>query len=343
MVLDWTSVHEVFPETTALHADMYADGFFNSAPLGEWVFLVVMVVLMLMTESALLKRYQSRTAHVLMVALWILAAAMFCAHYTLVSDAKGGAEWLLGYMLEVILSIDNVFVFHLMFETFRPPPEQQHKAMCLGVVGALLSRLALFLMVGTVLHAVRWVRGLLGLFLIYAGARAASEDGQGDPSELHIVRALRWCLGPRLLLTYDSSGRMFVVDEAGRLCATMLLPLVLAVEVTDVFFAMDSLSAKIAQIPNQFTSFSSSAFAILALRASFFVLRDLVDYFGHLKYGFCIILVFIGFELLFADYVKLKPSTLCILISAVFVTSMVSSVRAKMFPAEAYTAPAAPS
>merc|ERR1719356_715346 len=141
------------------------------------------------------------------------------------------------------------------------------------------------------------------------------DEEEEDPANNSIMRCLSSLFGERMLPYYDPSGSMFVRDGHGRLGATMLLPLIICVEVVDVVFAMDSLSAKVAQIKNQYAAYSSSAFAILMLRAVFFLLRDLVDYFTHVKYGLCIILVFIGLELLAADFVTLPSSALCLAIT----------------------------
>lgn len=201
-------------------------------------------------------------------------------------------------------------------------------ALYYGVAGAVFSRLLLFFVFAQVLHVVKWVRFVFGALLIVSGVKCVfDDDDDWDPSQNSVVVALQSLLGTRLLSSYDPDGRMFVYDDAGRLCATMLFPLVVCVEATDVLFAFDSLSAKVGQIHNQYASFSSSAFAILALRALFFVLRDLVDYFCHLKYGLCVILIFIGVELLCADFVQLPTSDLMGVICGVFLISMLSSVR----------------
>jgi len=306
------------------------DSLFDSAPVAEWIFLFGALSFLLVVDGILLRRLEGASGHVVMVFFWFSIAMIYCSHYCLEFGVKAGADWFLGYLLEIILSLDNVFVFHLVFESFRPPIESQHKAMFFGVVGALVARLVLFLALGTVVHTVRWVRLAMGLLLIYSGIKVTvEEDEDDDPANNSVVRGLRYCLGSRLLSHYDSEGRMFVWGEDGRLNATLLLPLIICVEVVDVVFAMDSLSAKVAQIHNQFAAYSSSAFAILALRALFFCLRDMVDYFQHVKYGLCIILVFIGLELLLADFVELPSSALCLAISAVFLISILSSIRAK--------------
>jgi tellurite resistance protein TerC len=311
---------------------MMRQGLLGSTSKGEWMMLTASISALILLDFLLLRRLEGLSGHLMMVFFWVGIAMIYCGHYCLEFGTSAGADWFLGYLLEVVLSIDNVFVFHLVFSSFRPPLEQQHKAMYLGVIGALVARLFLFLALGTVVHTVRWVRLLMGFLLIYSGIKATMDDEgeeEDDPADNIVVRAVSSCLGSRLLTTYDNEGRIFYCDENGRLHATMLLPLIFCVEAVDVIFAMDSLSAKVAQIKNPYAAYSSSAFAILMLRALFFLLRDMVDYFTHLKYGLCIILVFIGMELLAADFVELPSSALCLAISAVFLISVLSSIRAK--------------
>eukprot|EP00928_Gymnodinium_smaydae_P063849 TRINITY_DN4732_c0_g1_i1.p1 TRINITY_DN4732_c0_g1~~TRINITY_DN4732_c0_g1_i1.p1 ORF type:complete len:432 (+),score=101.95 TRINITY_DN4732_c0_g1_i1:197-1492(+) len=304
---------------------------FESAPPKEWALMTGALGALCMVDVFLIRKIPTRFANVLVVCMWVFASICYGIHYSLQYGKALGLEWFLGYVLEIVLSIDNVFVFHLIFETFRPPPRQQDKAMYFGIAGALIARLVMFFALGHIVHAIHWVRCGFGLILIYSGMQAVKdEDEDEDPADSTIMRGLRSCLGSRLMTTYDDRGRMFVRGEDGRMKATMLVPLIACVEATDVLFAADSLSAKVTQIHNQFVAFSSSAFAILALRALFFVLRDLVDYFEYLKYGLCIILIFIGIELLVADFVQFPPSALLFVILSVFTVAIGSSVQKKL-------------
>eukprot|EP00929_Paragymnodinium_shiwhaense_P008310 TRINITY_DN112262_c0_g1_i1.p1 TRINITY_DN112262_c0_g1~~TRINITY_DN112262_c0_g1_i1.p1 ORF type:complete len:514 (-),score=125.85 TRINITY_DN112262_c0_g1_i1:102-1643(-) len=323
----WLRTDDVFGD----EFKQYSQGFFTSAPRNEWLFLTGCLCSLLLLDASLLRRVHStRGGSLVLVSFWIFTSLLYGAHYMLVTDFRQGCEWLLGYLLEVILSIDNVFVFYIVFDRFAVPQVDQHKALFIGVTCALLLRLGLFLTVGSVVHVVKWVRVAFGFLLMYSGICATTDsDEDQDPSENALVVGLQRLLGTRLLSTYSEDGRIFVWGEDGRVHATLLLPVIVAVEVADVVFAMDSLVAKVSQIHNQFAAFSSSAFAVLAMRALFFVLRDLVDYFKHLKYGLCVILVFIGLELLAADFVVLPASALVLAISAVFAVSIISSMNAK--------------
>jgi tellurite resistance protein TerC len=296
----------------------------------EWGIMFVVLAVAFMVDTCFLSRLTSARGHLAAVGFWLLVSAAYGTHVFFSLSSDRGEQYVLGYILEIILSIDNVFVFHMLFESFRPPMRSQHKAMFLGVLGAVLSRLVLFWFLSKIITAVHWIRAIFGVLLIFSGIKAASDNDEDGPMEDGvIVRCLRACLGSRLMSDWDDNGNILAYDASGRVCFTLLLPLVVCVEITDIVFATDSLTAKVAQIPNQHACFSSSAFAICALRALFFVLRDMVDYFQHLKYGLCIILVFIGIELLMAEYVSLPASALIIVISVIFTVTIISSLRAK--------------
>merc|ERR1719213_519978 len=144
-----------------------------------------------------------------------------------------------------------------------------------------------------------------------------------------MIRGLRACLGSRLQETYDLEGNGFIVESEGRWKITLLVYIVICLEVTDVLFAIDSVSAKVAQIPDQYVAYSSSVLALFGLRALFFIVEDLINRLHLLKYGLCFILVFIGAELLLSDYVRLPATAVCLLLISVFGFCVVLSL---LFP-----------
>lgn len=223
--------------------------------------------------------------------------------------------------------MDNLFVFHLVFKLYATPKAQVHKALFVGIVGAVAFRMIGFMMLASLLHYIYYARFLFGIFLIYSGIQAANEDDdEADPENLKVVQWLKWCLGERLLQQYDSKADSIFVWENGKLCVTLLFPVIMCLEFTDILFAFDSVTAKVAQIQGFYIVYSSSIIAIFGLRAMFFVIEDLVDCFSSLKYGLCIILVFIGIELMIADYVNLPPQVVCIVILSVFVVCVATSM-----------------
>jgi len=230
--------------------------------------------------------------------------------------------------LEWLLSLDNLFVFHLIFRTYNTPRELLHKALFIGIVGAVVFRMVFFMALTGLLRLFKWVRFFFGILLIYSGIQAArGDDEEEDVSNTIAVRMLKRCLGSHLMEGYDTQEHcLFVRGEDGRLKATLLVVVVFCLEMTDIFFAVDSVSAKVAQIPHFYISYSSSVIAIFGLRAMFFLVQDMVDSFDLMKYGLCFILVFIGIELMIADWVQLPAHVVCVVIVSVFLVAAAGSV-----------------
>ncbi|CAE7207492.1 alx, partial [Symbiodinium sp. CCMP2592] len=220
-------------------------------------------------------------------------------------DARSVGAWTCAD--EWLLSLDNLFVFHLIFQLYKTPSQVVHKALFLGIIGAVICRLGFFAIVRELLDFVSWLRIIFGIFLIWSGVQAAKEEEEGEAVNTTPVKALRWLLGNRLLDHYGKDAGNLIVWRDGNMAFTLLLPVVCCLEITDVVFALDSVSAKAAQIPDYWISVSSSILAMFALRAMFFVVQDFVAMFELMKYGLCCILVFIGIELICSDYFVLPP------------------------------------
>lgn len=308
--------------------------FFNSARPIEWWILVVCTVVLCFFDYFVMRQTPGTFRwHLIGIAMWICLACGYCFWVFAFRDGAAVWSWLTGYFLEWILSVDNLFVFTLIFTTYRTPEKQIHKAVFVGIIGAVLMRLVFFVGLSTLLNSFHWVRFIFGACLIYSGVEAVKEEDEDDESlgDTRLVWLMRCIFGSRLSEEYDTQDNVFKTDEHGRVCVTMLFVVIMAAEVTDIFFAVDSVSAKIAQIPDEYLAFSSSVMAMFGLRATFFVVHDLVQMFDMLKYGLCVILVFIGIELMIAQWVTLSPATYCSLILAVFVTSIFASyVKARM-------------
>jgi len=228
-----------------------------------------------------------------------------------------------------LLSMDNLFVFHIIFRAYGTPREALHKALFFGIVGAIVSRLCFFVVVSSLLEYVKWFRFVAGIFLMWSGIQCAREEDDDDTEDsledYSAIRFLKSCLGSRLLPTYGEDSRSLMEHQGGQLCFTLLVPVIFTLEITDLVFALDSVSAKAAQIPDYWVSVSSSILAMFGLRAMFFVIQDLVDLFKLLKYGLCFILVFIGMELMVSDFVQLPPQAVCAVILSVFIISVAGS------------------
>jgi len=298
------------------------------ADIGEWVMLGVAVLTLICLDAYVNQKVNGGPKkHAAMVLAWITCGLGYNIGFAARNGMKDGLQWFMGYALEWMLSIDNLFAFQFIVRMYAAPPQIQHKALYFGVITSVITRLALFLTIGYILHSIHYVQFIFGFILIYAGIQALHDDDElKDPNDMIFIRLLRACLGTRLKDSYDLEGERLFVWEDGRLCATLLVPLIFCVEVTDIIFAIDSVSAKVAQIQNQYIAYSSSVLALLGLRAMYFVIDDLVRYFTMLKYGVCFILVFIGVELMISGRYQLPDWIVCVVIVTVFNICIVFSL-----------------
>ncbi len=205
-------------------------------------------------------------------------------------------EFLAGYVVEYSLSVDNIFVFVLVFRYFAVPVEFQHRVLFYGILGALVFRAA-FVAVGSVLMQFHWVIWVFGLFLIVTGVKFAVIETTIDPERNLLLRLLR-----RLIpVTPGFRGQRFIVREDGRLLATPLLVAVCCVEATDIVFAIDSVPAIYALTREPLVVFTSNVFAILGLRSLYFLLGGAVEKFHLLRFGLAAVLVFVGLKMVWLD------------------------------------------
>ena len=210
-------------------------------------------------------------------------------------------EYLAGYLIEKSLSVDNIFVFALIFGYFAVPPKYQHRVLFWGVLGALILR-AIFIAAGaTLLETFSWTIYVFGALLVFTGVRmAVHKDVEVHPERNPVLRLLR-----RVIPSTDEfHGQRFWIREAGRWVATPMFAVLIIVETTDVVFAVDSIPAIFAVTEETFLVFTSNAFAILGLRALYFLLADMIGRFSYLKLGLAAILVFVGSKMLLIDVFK---------------------------------------
>mmetsp|Transcript_50269 Transcript_50269/g.109170 ORF Transcript_50269/g.109170 Transcript_50269/m.109170 type:complete len:467 (-) Transcript_50269:196-1596(-) len=304
---------------------------FSSVPLNEWYVLLTTCLIVLLFDVFVLQAYEStRSLNFKILGLWVTVAAGYNAYYCARYGAAEGMDWLTGYLLEWLLSTDNLFVFHLIFRVYSTPAPLIHKALFLGITGAIVFKLLFFLTLGSLMHMMDWIRFVFGAILIYSGIMAVYEvDYEEDVSQLFSVKMARKMLGSRLIEDYDVVEHRLFVSIEGKIHATMLVLVILVLEISDIVFAVDSVSAKVAQIQIQYTAYSSSVLAVFGLRAMFFVLRDASDCFKGLKLGLCIILNFIGMELMLSQWLHLASSTVCCVIVAVLLTCILGTSVAR--------------
>jgi len=210
---------------------------------------------------------------------------------------QAGLEFLVGYVVEKALSVDNIFVFVVVLSYFAIPPKYQHRVLFLGILGALVFR-AIFIALGAVLIEYQWVVILFGAFLIFTGVKMLfTDDEKVEPDKNPVYRFLR----RRLPVTSELRGQRFVVREGGRLLATPLLVTLVFVEMTDIVFAVDSVPAIFGITREPLIVFTSNVFAILGLRAMYFVLAGAMDKFHLLRYGLGVVLAFVGLKMVWLN------------------------------------------
>jgi len=307
-----------------------ADKLMKAADSSEWLVLFCTVIVLLCLEIFVLRGIGGTfTRNVAVLAFWLSMGLAYNIYFIARYGWDKGVSWTTGYLLEWMLSMDNLFVFHLIFQVYKTPPVMLNKALFVGVSCAAILKLFFFILIGTLVNLMHWVRFVFGALLIYSGIEAVRDGAdEVDPSDSFIVWLVKCSLGDRLWEHYDLENNCVFTrhPENGKRCATLLFMVILCLEVTDVIFAIDSVSAKVGQIPNLYIAYSSSVLAIFSLRSMFFVINDLVTIFENLKYGICVILVFIGIELICSEWIDLPPVTVCVVIVSVFTLSLLSSI-----------------
>jgi tellurite resistance protein TerC len=237
--------------------------------------------------------------------IWIALALLFGVGVSHFMGREAGLEYFAGYLIEKALSVDNIFVFILIFSFFRVPPRYQHRVLFWGILGALLMRGAMIAAGAYLIQQFHWIMYVFGAFLVFTGVRMATHrEHDLDPESSLAIRLIR-----RLVpITSEYHGQQFFVREhvgqVSRLVATPLFVVLVLVETTDLIFAVDSIPAIFAITQEPFIVYSSNVFAILGLRALYFLLADVIDRFHYLKVGLSVVLVFVGLKMLAMDLYK---------------------------------------
>ena len=234
--------------------------------------------------------------------IWITLGLAFGGLVALWRGPQAGGEYVAGYLIEKSLSMDNVFVFAMIFGAFAVPARYQHRVLFWGVLGAIVFR-AIFIAAGTtLLDAVHWLIYGFGILLVLTGIKMARSRGHVmDPERNPVLRAFRRVVP----MTNEYAGHRFVVRQAGRWIATPLLAVLVVVEASNIMFAIDSIPAIFAITADPFIVFSSNAFAILGLRSLYFLLAGLLPRFAYLKLGLAALLIFAGAKILVSEWWKM--------------------------------------
>lgn len=378
------------------HPEKYT--LFEMADLWAWVIFTIVFIILILFDNLVLHRKGGKISFgwaCIYTMFWLSTAFCFCLFVWWWRGSDDAIQWGLGYVLEWMLSVDNLFVFHLIFKLYCTPDELKHKPLFWGIVGAIVFRMLFFIIEEMLMHSLWWMHFVLGIFLIYTGIQTAlSDDDEDDPRNNRVFVFLAKRLP--LVNGYDSGAAFFVrvpVDSrtgevimpepmaggtgthtplpeaqpgAGggqgsneraliysaaawystpavsprsappityKWRATLLLLVVICLEITDVIFAIDSVSAIVAQIPDLYLAYTACVFAMLGLRALFFVIDELVSLFSLLKYGVMLILVFIGVKLILKEWVHFPNWLVALVLVTTLAVSMIASViYSKLFP-----------
>jgi TerC family integral membrane protein len=285
---------------------------------------LLMLVLDLFVLHREAKEISFREAAVLS-AFWVAVALLFGILIWIWAGPTTAGEYYAGYTIEKALSVDNVFVFALIFAYFAVPVQYQYRVLFWGVVGALVLRVIFILIGAELLERYDWMVYLFGPFLIYTGIRMVRHSNQEvHPERNPLIKLLRRILP----MTEGYRGQKLLIRERGKLMATPLLAVLLAVETTDVVFAVDSIPAIFAITTDTFVVWTSNAFAILGLRALYFMLAGLMQRFVYLSLGLSVVLVFVGVKFIWSDLFGKVP----IWVSLPFIATVVAvSIAASLW------------
>jgi tellurite resistance protein TerC len=296
-----------------------------------WVVFNIFVVLLLVLDACVLsprdREIKIRRA-VLLSAFWILLAVFFNVGIYFWLGSQRALEFLTGYVIEQSLSVDNLFVFLLIFSYFKVPPVYQRRVLLWGIIGAQIMR-AVFILAGiALLKQFHWLMYVFGAFLVFSGFKLFfEEEKEVDPEKGLVIRVFR-CFFP---VTKGYIGGAFGTMLNGVWHATPLLVVLLAIETADIIFAIDSIPAVLAVTKDPFIAYSSNIFAILGLRAMYFALAGVMKFSHYLHYGLGVILAFVGIKMLIGHFVEIPVILVLGFIAVVVFVSIITSV---LFPVD---------
>ena len=256
-------------------------------------------------------------------AVWIALAMLFNAGIYFWRGSEVALEFFTGYLIEKSLSVDNIFVFILIFSYFSVPALYQHKVLFWGILGALLMRAILIAVGATLIAKFHWIIYVFGGFLIITGVKMALQKSTGiHPEKNPLVRLFKRFMP----VTNEYHGEKFFIKENGRRFATPLFIVLLMVEFTDLVFAVDSIPAIFAITKDPFIVYTSNVFAILGLRSLYFALAGVMGYFHYLKIGLALVLVFVGAKMMVVDIYKIPIGLSLSVVGGILLLSVLASL-----------------
>lgn len=305
----------------------------TTVSVAMWIAFWVIVLAALFIDLAVLNKHHGKVTMkeaALMVCAWVSLALLFGGAIWLVEGPRHALEFYTGYVLEYSLSVDNMFVFIMIFGYFAIPHNLQPKALLWGIVGAVILRF-MFIFLGVQLISLfSWTIYVFGALLIFTAAKMLlqKEDDNFDPSQSFILKLLRKVMP----IKTDYHGENFFVLEAGKHMATPLLAAVMVIEMSDLIFAVDSIPAVLSITQDTFLVYSSNIFAIIGLRSLYFLLSGMAGKFPYLKYGISVILFFVGVKMLLSHFFPIPIVASLGVIVGILALSVLAS---KIFPPKA--------
>ncbi len=294
-----------------------------------WIGYTVFILIALVVDLGVFHR-GARTITMKEAALssviWVALALVFNAGiYNYIGPQKG-LEFFTGYLIELALSVDNLFVFLIIFSYFKVPEELRHRVLFWGILGAMLMRIIFILAGATLLGLFHWLDYVFGAFLLYTGVRIIfQKETEVDPEMNLLLRFAR----KYLRVTKDYEANKFFTKVDGKSFATPLLLVLLVVESTDVVFAVDSIPAIFGITHDPFIVYTSNIFAVLGLRALYFLLQGMMDRFHYLPIGLGLVLAFVGLKMLITDYYPIPIGLSLGVVALVLAGSVIVSLLAR--------------
>ncbi|CAM2820557.1 TerC family protein [Flavobacterium frigoris] len=292
-----------------------------------WIGFNVFVLLMLALDLGVF----NRKAHEITIkealiwtGVWIILAMCFNGLIYYWQGEVKALEFLAGYVIEKALSVDNIFVFVLIFSYFKTPTIHQHKILFWGIIGALIMRAAFIFAGVALLEKFHWTIYVFGAILIYTGYKMLTQKEKViEPEKNPLIKIIRKIIP----VTSEYHGGDFFMKQNGKLFATPLFLVLILIEVTDLIFAADSIPAILAITQDHFIVYTSNVFAILGLRSLYFALAGMIDKFRYLSKGLALILVFVGLKMLLVDFYKVPIQIALLVIIVILIVSIVTSLK----------------
>lgn len=265
----------------------------------------------------------SRRSAIIWSLVWIGVAVAFGGFVAVEFGAEAGEQFAAAYLLEKSLSLDNLFLFIVIFASLGIPRAEQRRVLTFGILGALVTRLVFILVGASALHRWHVLTYVLGVLLLVTAVKVLRHQARTGPPKLllWLERYLPW--------TRRLHGHHFIAKEGGRTVATPLLVALITIELADVMFAIDSVPAAFAVSEDRFILYSSNVLAVLGLRALYIVLADMLAGLRYLNLGLAAILAFAGFKMLIASWLKIPPLMSVVIIAAMMAIAVIASVRAR--------------